>query len=142
MPAYNAGRFVREAIESVLGQTLHTLALIVVDDGSTDDTLAIARSIVDPRLHVLTGPNCGPSHARNIGLAAPIGSPFVAFIDADDAWDASKLAAQTAYLTANPDVVAVGCCMRYGSSTGKHLGTTGQVVGGRENAKIRRGELF
>jgi GT2 family glycosyltransferase len=142
MPAYNAERFVREAIDSVLGQALHNLALIVVDDGSTDDTLAIARSIADPRVHVLTSANRGPSHARNIGLAAPIASPFVAFIDADDTWDACKLAAQTAYLTANPDVVAVGCFMRYGSSTGRHLGTTGQVVAGRQNAKIGRGELF
>lgn len=142
MPAYNAARFVREAIQSVLEQTLHTLALVVVDDGSTDDTLAIARSVDDPRVLVLTGANRGPSHARNLGIAAPISSRYVAFIDADDLWDPSKLAVQTAFLAANPDVLAAGSYMRYGSSSGKHLGTTGQTISREQVAKIGRSEMF
>jgi glycosyltransferase involved in cell wall biosynthesis len=82
---YNAALYIREAIESALAQTHAALELIVVDDGSTDDTLEIVRSIRDPRLRVLEGAHGGVSRARNLGLEHATGD-FVCFLDADDRW--------------------------------------------------------
>jgi GT2 family glycosyltransferase len=65
----------------------------------------------------------------------------VAFLDADDAWDAEKLAVQTGVLDAAPDCVAVGTLMRYVSSTGRPLGTAGEAVTSADQARIARGEL-
>ena len=142
MPAYNAASFLSHAIQSVLTQTLTDLQLVIVDDGSTDDTARIARSVQDDRVVVLTGPNRGPSYARNAGMAAAHPSTYLAFIDADDAWDETKLRKQTAFLDAHPEVLAAGCFMRYVSSTGRALGQTGQVITAECLTRIARGELF
>src|SRR5687767_3248424 len=84
MPACNAAGYLAQSLRSVLAQTLTNLQLVIVDDGSVDDTPDIARSVRDDRVVVLSGPNRGPSHARNAGIAAARPSPYVAFIDADD----------------------------------------------------------
>lgn len=141
MPAFNAEPFLLEAARSVLSQTVRELQLVIVDDGSTDATLAAARSIADPRVLVLTGPNRGRAHARNRGLAAAAPSETVAYLDADDAWDPDKLEVQLAYLAAHPDAVAVGSLMRYISSTGVVLGETGQRITSDDLRRIARGEL-
>jgi len=142
MPAYNAASFLSHAIQSVLTQTLTDLQLVIVDDGSTDETAMIARSVRDDRVVVLTGPNRGPSYARNVGIAAARPSRYLAFIDADDAWDETKLRKQTAFLDANPEVLAVGCFMRYVSANGRALGQTGQIITPECRGRIARGELF
>src|SRR5688500_5518581 len=113
MPAYNAERFVADAVRSVLAQTHADLELLIVDDGSTDGAADVARAQADGRVRVLTVPNGGPSRARNVALAAAPPSRYVAFVDADDLWDRGKLAAQVALLDARPELVAVGCLMRY-----------------------------
>ena len=71
MPAYNAERFIAEAIESVIAQTHHDWQMVVVDDGSTDRTLEIARSFAerDSRITVITGPNAGIANAMNRATA-------------------------------------------------------------------------
>jgi glycosyltransferase involved in cell wall biosynthesis len=140
IPAYNAERFLRPAVESVLGQTFDDLELVVVDDGSSDGTLQVAQSIADPRVTVLPLTNGGPARARNAGSRVR-SSEFVAFLDADDLWDSEKLEAQVAYLEAHPYDVGVGCFMRYVSASGRTLGRTGQVVGKPELLLIARGEL-
>lgn len=84
MPCYNAGSFLVEAVESVLRQTYDDIELVVVDDGSTDDSTAALRSYGD-RLRLLHSAHAGPAAARNTGLAACSGE-FVAFLDADDYW--------------------------------------------------------
>jgi glycosyltransferase involved in cell wall biosynthesis len=142
MPAYNAVRFVSQAIQSVLSQTLTDLQLVLVNDGSTDGTAEIATAVADDRLVVLTGPNRGPSYARNAGMAAARPSRYLAFIDADDAWDETKLLKQTAFLDANPDVLAVGCFMRYVAANGRTFGQTGQIITTENRTQIARGELF
>jgi glycosyltransferase involved in cell wall biosynthesis len=81
--AYNVARFVREAIDSVLTQSLSNIEVIVVDDGSTDGTSHILRSFSDSRLTVLRQENSGVSAARNIGLALAR-APYIFFLDADD----------------------------------------------------------
>lgn len=83
MPAYNCEKYVKEAINSVLKQTYTNLQLIVIDDGSTDNTLSICKSIRDNRILVLHQENKGPSSARNLGLANVKGK-YIMFIDSDD----------------------------------------------------------
>ena len=100
---------VGEAVASVLSQGFADFELIVVDDGSTDGTAAIARHfcLSEPRLRVVTRPNGGVAAARNAGIRASKGE-FVAFIDADDLWHPTKIELQIeALLAENPDVALV-----------------------------------
>lgn len=105
--AFNAERYLAETLESVFAQTLDDWELIVVDDGSTDRTLGIARAASrgrEEKVRVLQHPNGGnhgPSLARNRGLDAARGT-FVAFLDADDVWLPDKLEQQVAILRAHP----------------------------------------
>jgi len=106
VPAYNAARTLSTTVKSVLDQTMGDLELIVVDDGSSDDTVGLARAIADPRVRVVERENGGASAARNTGIGEARGT-WVAFLDSDDAWLPVKLERQLAYVTAHPDVHAV-----------------------------------
>lgn len=99
MPAYNAGRHVAESVRSVQAQTYAAWELIIVDDGSTDDTAEVVRSLVvaDARVRSVRRPNGGQGAARNTGLGKASGR-LIAFLDADDLWLPEKLAAQLAVL--------------------------------------------
>lgn len=141
IPARDAERYLRDAADSVLRQSMAELELIIIDDGSTDRTLAIARALRDERVRVLTGPNRGRAHARNVGFAMAAPSPYIALLDADDLWDADKLAVQLDFLDRNPSVQAVGCFMRYIASSGRVLGQTGQTIDAADLRRIARGEL-
>ncbi len=105
IPAYNAERYLGEAIESVLTQTYAPIETIVVDDGSSDGTAAVARS--SPGVELIVQENAGPAAARNRGFAASHGE-IVAFHDADDLMTPDKLAVQVGELLANP---AIGCVL-------------------------------
>jgi glycosyltransferase involved in cell wall biosynthesis len=96
IPTYNAGSFIETSIDSVLAQTLGDFELIVVDDGSTDDT-AVRLARYGSRIRQLTQPNRGVSRARNRGIQEAQGR-WVAFLDADDAWKPTKLARQVELL--------------------------------------------
>lgn len=106
IPAYNSGRYIRRCIDSVLAQTLLPEEVIVVDDGSTDDT---ARIIADygPKVIYIHQENAGPSVARNTGIEAAT-SEWIAFLDADDEWLPEKLQLQIEYLKRNPELVWSG----------------------------------
>jgi glycosyltransferase involved in cell wall biosynthesis len=103
--AYNAERFIRQTLDSVVAQTLHDVELIIVDDGSTDGTAAILSAIDDRRLRILRQPNSGVSAARNAGLALAR-APYIFFLDADDVLFPDALQRMVATLDANPDRVA------------------------------------
>ena len=91
MPVHNTARFVVEAMRSVLDQDLHELELILIDDGSSDDSVQRIRSIADPRITLLSNPTAGgPSRARNQGIRAAT-APYIAFLDSDDVMDAGSL---------------------------------------------------
>lgn len=111
-PAYNVAAFVADAIRSVLTQTHADLRMVVIDDGSTDDTAAIAAGFADPRLIVLRQPNAGVAAARNRGMAAADGDALL-FLDADDWLAPTALATLATTLEAVPrGVAAVGVYVR------------------------------
>ncbi|MBR4338262.1 MAG: glycosyltransferase family 2 protein [Bacteroidaceae bacterium] len=98
IPAYNASSYIGDAIESVLRQSYQHWELIVVDDCSTDDTVAKVRPFVDgdSRIQLIKAPfHSGgyPSLPRNLGIEKAKGR-FIAFLDADDVWEADKLDSQ------------------------------------------------
>ena len=95
IPAFNAAAFVAETLASAQTQTWPALEIIVVDDGSTDDTAAIieAAAASDPRITLLRQPNAGVAAARNLGIAAAQGE-YIAPLDADDLWHPHNVAAQ------------------------------------------------
>ena len=101
---YNGEAYLREALESAVAQEFEPYEVVVVDDGSTDGTAAIARSFPVRYLHQ---ENEGPSAARNAGLAAARGE-LIAFLDGDDVIPQSKLAVQTAYLREHAET---GCVL-------------------------------
>lgn len=103
IPAWNAERYLEEALESVVGQTVAAHEIIVVDDGSTDATAAICGR--SPDVRYVHQPNSGAGAARNLGVALSAGD-VLAFLDADDLWLPEKTAQQLSLLD-DPDVDAV-----------------------------------
>ena len=101
IPAYNAAKFIRQAIANVLEQTLLPLEIIVVDDGSIDDTAKIAESFA---VRLVQQENMGVSAARNRGIREAKGE-FIAFLDADDLWTKDKLETQVEYMQAHPEIL-------------------------------------
>lgn len=110
VPVYNRARLLGRALGSVLGQTMRDFELIVVDDGSTDDSVAVAESFAaDPRVRLCPNPvNLGAAGARNRGIELARGR-YVAFQDSDDRWFPEKLARQLEALAAAPRVRAAFC---------------------------------
>jgi glycosyltransferase involved in cell wall biosynthesis len=100
IPCYNGGRFLREAIESVLHQTYPAAEIVVVNDGSTDDTAAVARSY--ERVAYIEQRNQGVTAARNTGMRSSTGDLLV-FLDADDRLQPHALATGVQSLEANPE---------------------------------------
>jgi glycosyltransferase involved in cell wall biosynthesis len=105
IPAYNAARFVAEAVRSALAQEYATKEIIVINDGSTDDTLDVLKTF-GSAIRIIDQKNGGPAVARNAGLHAAHGR-YIAFLDADDVWLPGKVAAQVAHLDGAMDVGAV-----------------------------------
>lgn len=120
IPAYNAATWVGRAVDSVLSQTWTDLEILVVDDGSTDDTRNVLAGF-SPPVQVLTQANAGPAAARNLGLARATGE-YVAFLDADDYWRPEKLARQVALLDRQPDVGFCSTATELVDTAGHHLG--------------------
>jgi glycosyltransferase involved in cell wall biosynthesis len=105
IPAYNAGPYLKEAIESALAQTYPPHEVVVIDDGSTDNTADIARSFGWP-VRLFQQPNSGLSAARNRGIREATGD-WVALLDADDAFLPDKLALQVRAIENDPKVLLV-----------------------------------
>ena len=103
IPSYNSVRFIREAIDSVLAQSGISLEILVVDDGSTDETQSVLQAY-DDRVRVLTQVRGGPYRARNLAAEQARGE-WLAFLDADDAWLPGKLAAQLELAQGGVDLV-------------------------------------
>ncbi len=129
MPAYNAERFLPQAIESVLAQTWHNLELIVIDDGSSDNTLAIARDYAarDPRVKVFTQPNKGFAETLHRGFELSA-SEWVFRMDADDRMHPNRLERQIAFLSQHPELDVA-------SSLVFHIDANNRVIG-KDNSHL------
>ena len=108
IPLYNKELTLRRSIESVLDQKYTDFELIIVNDGSTDHSLAIARSFNDSRVHLISQPNMGVSAARNKGIHAAKYS-YIAFLDADDFWEPDYLLSMVELIRTCPDACLYGC---------------------------------
>lgn len=118
MPTYNRSALLREAVDSVRRQTYQRWELIVIDDGSSDDTPATLTRRDDPRLRLIRVEHTGkPARVRNAGLAVARGE-YVAFLDDDDLWPPDKLTTQLAGLA------HAGC--RWGYTAFRRIDATGQ----------------
>jgi len=103
MPAYNAEKYISASVASVLEQTLNNWELIIVNDGSIDDTRTYLDALSDSRIKVIHQNNMGVSSARNRALDVVQGE-FVTFLDADDILSAGSLEVRVKYLQSNPEV--------------------------------------
>lgn len=107
IPTYNYARFVREAVESALAQTYRPMEIIVVDDGSTDNTREVMQAYAGhPEVRYLYQTNKGLPGARNTGIRAAHGK-YLALLDADDIWAPAKLSWQVAFYEEHPDAAIV-----------------------------------
>jgi GT2 family glycosyltransferase len=102
IPAHNAAAFLPATLASVMGQSYRPMEVILIDDGSTDDTPVVARACPG-LLYLRTDTPRGPSHARNRGVGRAQG-PYIAFLDADDLWPPDKLTQQVDFMEAHPEV--------------------------------------
>ena len=118
IPSYNAARYVVTAVESVLAQTFKDYEILVVDDGSTDDTKEVLNKYGDS-IRYLYKPNGGVSSARNYGIEESRGK-YVALLDADDFWMPEKLAKQIAVLEADENI---GLCYASTEKVAENLQT-------------------
>ncbi len=119
IPAYNAASTIRETMASILNQSFVDFELIVIDDGSTDDTAKVIQEFRDGRIVYVHQRNQERSVARNNGISRAKGK-YIAFIDADDLWLPSKLEQQLALLEAQQDLGLVYCdVFHFDDLTGK-----------------------
>lgn len=146
IPAYNAERYLREAIESALNQTVKPAQIIVVDDGSTDGTLEVARGYGDS-VKVIAQAHSGASSARNRALAAA-DLPMISFLDADDRLEPDKLERQLKALAEHPQAQLCICRVcdfwspELPSSARKAANLEPQFRPGQVSTWLARRELF
>ena len=107
VPNFNYARFLPECLESLLSQSYQNLEIIVVDDGSTDNSVEVLKRY-SARIKYFVLENNGVNHARNFGLRAS-GGEYVAFCDSDDWWEPNKIELQLQLLSANQDLSLVYC---------------------------------
>ncbi|PWG61714.1 glycosyltransferase family 2 protein [Spiribacter halobius] len=123
VPAYNAAWCLARAVDSVLAQDYRPIEVLVVDDGSTDATAAIAEGYGDP-VRLIRKPNGGLSSARNAGIAEAKGE-LIAFLDADDWWLPGKLQAQVELMQAQPGLAFCSTATRVVDAEGDDRGVWG-----------------
>jgi len=119
MPAFNATKHIGTALDCIVAQKIPSLEVLVIDDGSSDDTSAIAeRHQLHPR--VIRRENGGPGAARNTGLEFAQGAA-ITFLDVDDVWPPDSLALRLEVLHSRPDVQMVMGCVRFEGLDGRQI---------------------
>lgn len=122
IPVYNKRRFIKETIDSAVKQSYQNFEIIVVNDGSTDDSLDIVNTFKDSRVRIFSQPNSGVELARNFGFSKSVGS-FVTFHDADDLMSQDRLKKQVDFFVSNEDLVLVGTWANVIDASGKVIGS-------------------
>ena len=120
MPVYNGEKYLKEAIDSVLGQTFADFELLIVNDGSTDNTVKLIEEYSDKRIRLINRANGGVSAALNTGLKEAKGK-YIARFDADDVCYPYRLERQYAFMEANPGYIVIGSDADYMSEEGDPL---------------------
>jgi glycosyltransferase involved in cell wall biosynthesis len=146
MPAFNAAEFINQAIDSVLAQTYPHWELIIIDDGSMDETAAIVKANDESRIRYFYQPNAGEAAARNTALAYMQGE-LVAFLDADDAYLPDHLSTTISYLNQHPERDAVYTDGYHIDQDGRQLQTLssrrrGPFEGGIFEQVLRASDVF
>lgn len=139
IPLYNKERSIERAIDSVLKQTVNFKRLIIVNDGSTDNSLAVAKQFNDERIVIIDQANQGVCAARNNG-AKVANADYVCFLDADDAWEPHFLEEITQLITMNPQASLF--CARYGETSEDGHFFIGQLVGIEDGFKGSLPDFF
>lgn len=143
IPTYNYGRFIKEAIRSVIDQTRAPSEIIVVDDGSTDKTASVVGAFGEAIKYIRQN-NAGVCAARNRGVSESTGE-VIAFLDADDTWERSNVEKQVARFEGDEEIGLVHCGMReFDSETGEttRLHIEGGEVGVADNLLLWEGPLI
>lgn len=122
MPVYNAGKYLSEAIESVLNQTFTEFEFLLINDGSTDNSLEIIKGYNDKRIRIITRENGGVSAALNTGLKHAVGTYIVRF-DGDDICYPERIRLQYEFMVNNPDYVLAGSDADYINKEGEYIFT-------------------
>ncbi|MFK7803651.1 MAG: glycosyltransferase [Anaerolineae bacterium] len=123
IPAYNQGHYLQSSVESALAQTWENIEVIIIDDGSTDNTAEVGQSFADPRVTYIYQENGGLSAARNTGLHHATGE-FISFLDSDDLFLPQKIEALLNKLQANPEAgLAAGPALLI-DENGQEIGKT------------------
>ena len=135
IPVYNSARFLQEAIESVLAQTYKDYEIIVIDDGSTDNTKEVLAPYCD-RIRYIYQQNQGASSARNKGIRYSQGE-YIAFLDADDIWLPEKLHIQVDYLDNNQEIALIYSWALWVDVNGRPLNKRN-----RSNRSLPTGDIF
>lgn len=135
MPVHNGARYVTESLESLRRQSFTDFEIVVVDDGSSDDTPRILAEFAtsEPRCRIITQPNQGQAVARDLGVKEAK-APLIAWLDADDIAEETRLARQVAFLGAHPHVAAVGSAIRLIDGEGRVTGLAPYPCGSAEVA--------
>ncbi|WP_330110242.1 glycosyltransferase family 2 protein [Methylophaga thalassica] len=125
MPVFNGEKYIRDAVKSILSQTLSDIELIVVNDGSTDNTGNILDeiSLTDSRVRVIFHQNKGVSLSRNIAISRA-NAEFIALMDADDVSEPARLKKQCDFLLSNPEVVALASQVNFICPRGVRLSSS------------------
>jgi len=127
IPAFNPGKFLDEALESVRSQDCQAGEIIVIDDGSTPPVSV--EKFGDPPIRLLRQANAGQAAARNLGIRESRGN-WVAFLDADDVWHPKKIGCQLRVAAKNPDLSIIGCRAPFIDSAGNCIGAGRGAVSG------------
>jgi glycosyltransferase involved in cell wall biosynthesis len=129
IPVYNVEKYITQSVESVLNQSFQDFELIIVDDESPDQSIAICESYQDPRIRIVHQHNLGLAGARNTGIEYAVGE-YVAFLDGDDYWAPKKLESHLAQLESNPKVGVSYCPSNFIDDSGNSMGI-------RQNPKLK-----
>ena len=121
IPLYNHAAYIGDAVRSVLGQTRAVDKIVIVDDGSTDDSAEIVRAFAEPRIELYTQPNAGAHAALNRGIEKAVGCDYVAILNSDDVFARERISKCAALLDEMPSIDVVATRLRLIDSTGTEI---------------------
>lgn len=140
IPTYNSSEFIRETLESVFAQTYKNLEIIMVDDGSRDDTREILATYSD-RVRWVAQDNAGPAAARNHGISLAQGE-LICFLDSDDLWEPNKLEQQVRFFLGHPEYGLISTEMSTFNETGVLRSRVKADIYHIKNGRVMRDLLF